>query len=248
MTVANTFPIAIPNDPKLVPARDELVQVAERLKVVDQTTYERAAAFLLDLKAMLARVAQTFDPVVETAHAAHKAALAAKKEHSAPLLHSEALIKGRMAGWAQEQRRIAQAEQERLEREAREKREAAMREQRAAEEKRRLEEAEALEFEGRQSEALEVLEKPMPPPAPAPIVRKVEAPVPKVAGVQITERWSGEVWDLMELVKAIAAGKAPLGFVRASMPEINAWAGLTKGSQEIPGIKAAKVTGVAAGR
>ena len=47
--------------------------------VVDATTYAVAAEFLLRIKAYRAKVAVACDPVVEAAHATHKAAVALKK-------------------------------------------------------------------------------------------------------------------------------------------------------------------------
>jgi hypothetical protein len=41
----------------------------------------------------------------------------------------------------------------------------------------------------------------------------------------------------MELVKAVAAGKAPLNAIQANESYLGSWAKMSKGTESIPGVK-----------
>lgn len=66
----------------------------------------------------------------------------------------------------------------------------------------------------------------------------VETPPVKVAGVHTVTTWSAEVTDLLALARACASGDAPLEFIQADMPQLNAVARLQKEALNIPGVKA----------
>lgn len=79
------------------------------------------------------------------------------------------------------------------------------------------------------------------------VVVQVDAPPPtKVAGITGTETWSAEVVDLMELVKAIAEGKAPLKCVAADTKVLNQMARALHNELAIPGVKAKMERGISA--
>lgn len=67
---------------------------------------------------------------------------------------------------------------------------------------------------------------------------KIASSVPRTATAFSRETWSGEVTNLMELVKAIAEGKAPISLVQANMVAINGVARSLKSSMKYPGIRA----------
>ncbi len=147
--------------------------------VVDSTeSYEAAGQFLVGVKAIRRNIADTFNHLIQKAHQLHKDQIAEKKKHDGPLDEAERIVKGKMGTYYAEQERKAREERQRAEREARE-----------AEETRRLAEAEALEKEGRQEEAEQVIEAPICVPVP----RQVESP--KAAGISTTKRYSFEVVD-----------------------------------------------------
>ena len=103
----------------------------------------------------------------------------------------------------------------------------------AAEAERRRLEEEAMQAldEGRIEEAAAAAADSMAVVAPA------QAPV-RARGTSVGELWRGEVTDLEALVKAIAAGAAPLSLVQADQSAINAFAKATKQEGEaLPGVR-----------
>ena len=228
----------LPEDAALATARGDLVSQASALVVSSQEQYEGAAAFVLDVKALIARVRATFDPIVAAANQAHKIAVAKRAEHLGPLTTAELTAKGHMGRYEQaEERRIAE-ERARLEREHREAEALRQADERRIEEETRLREAEALEAAGMGHEALAVLAAPMPepdpippPPPPVPIAR------PSAAGISSRDLWKAEVTSLAALVRAIAEGKADLALVKEDQAQLNALARMTKGSRQVPGVR-----------
>lgn len=140
---------------------------AKAIRIVDPWSYTVAADFLKGVKSLRAEVAAAFDPIIKSAHDAHKTALAQKKAADTPLDDAERIVKGEMVRWDNEQERIRRAEEARLAEEARKLEEerrrkelAAMeaereriREQQRQEEAERLKQAEALDAAGKVAEA-----------------------------------------------------------------------------------------------
>lgn len=195
---------------------------ATAIQVVDAPSYEAAAGELLGVTAYLKRVDDLCDGAIEAGHQAHKAALAVKAKLTGPAQAFQRATKMAMATWQQ-------AEQARLDAAAR----AAEAEQRRLEEDARVAEAAQLEQAGDGETAVAVLATPaFVPPVIAPRA------APKVAGVTTHQVWKAVCSDLLTLVRAIAAGKAPLNLVQANQPAINAQVRLTKGDTNVPGLKA----------
>jgi hypothetical protein len=67
------------------------------------------------IKDMMKEVAETFDPIIEKAHASHKEALAQKAKFYAPLEAAYKSVKGLMSKWDMYQEAIRLEEQRRLE-------------------------------------------------------------------------------------------------------------------------------------
>jgi len=77
----------------------------------------------------------------------------------------------------------------------------------------------------------------------APVYDAVKVPEPpKGDGVFYRDSYSAEVTDLLELVKAVAAGKAPLACVEASMTYLNGAARVMKAALGFPGVRVVKST------
>lgn len=240
-------PIQLPNDAELARERGDLVAQVEALAITCQPEYELAASFLGWIKALLARVGETFDPICQAADRAHKLAVAKRREHAEPLQRAELRVKAMMSRYVDAENRRIRDEAARLEREAREEEARRRAAEREAEEAARLAEAEALAAAGMHAEADAVLDAPMPepdpipPPPPPPTIAR-----PTAAGISVRETWSGEVTDLAALVRAIADGRAPLTLVKADPVALGAWARSTKGTVAIPGVRVASGTGIAA--
>ncbi|MDD2858877.1 MAG: hypothetical protein PHU75_09410 [Candidatus Nanopelagicales bacterium] len=201
-------------------------QAVAALKITSEPTYRDAAEMLLNVRAIRGRVNATFDPVIEAAHKSHKAALAAKAEHEAPLATAERAIKGMMSAYMAEQERLRLAEQSRLAAIARQE-----------EEDRRLAEAQAAQDAGDAEMAEALIAQPV-------VVQPVKAApaVPKIAGVVYRTTWRAEVVDLAALVRFVAATPAFANLVLANMPALNSLATAQKGAMAIPGVRAVSET------
>jgi len=91
--------------------------------------------------------------------------------------------------------------------------------------------AEALQSEGLFAASEAVLDAPVVTP-------KVEVAMPEKAdGVSYRDIWSAEVVCLSELVKAVAAGTAPLNAIMANETYLGQWARMSKGTESLPGVK-----------
>lgn len=135
---------------------------AKLIAVTDNASMERANTFKLDIKAMMKEVDDWFKPIADKAFQAHRAITGKWNETKAPLKAADDHVTNQVKLYLAECRRIQEAEEARL-------REIARKE----EEERRLAEAEALEHEGRQEEAEEILSQPVTYVAP---VVRVETP------------------------------------------------------------------------
>lgn len=172
---------------------------------------EIAGAFLRRIKTILKSIDSTFNESIKAAHDTHKKMIAAKKEHSEPLLKAEVVVKQGIATYGAEQRKLREAEELRL-------REVARKE----EEDRRLAEAEQLEAEGRTEEAEEVIEAPI---ETVPVVLQKET---KVAGISTRQVWK---WRLTD------QSKVPAGYLMVDEKKLNKVVYAMGRQSNIPGIE-----------
>lgn len=139
---------------------------AKRIIVHDGKTLTIANDFLLSIKLLMKEVANTFNPIIQKAHAAHKEAVAQKKRYEEPLTDAERTIKIHIGSYLEDEAK--------KEREAEEK-------ARKIEEERQQKETEALERakkyqdQGMEEEAEEIInEIPLPARVPEPPPSKPE--------------------------------------------------------------------------
>lgn len=167
-----------------------IVDRAKMVVVTDPETYTAAGILWKQIKDMMKEVSDTFNPIIEAAHASHKKALEQKAKYYAPLEQAYKSVKKLMSDYDMEQERIRQAEQRRLEEIARKE-----------EEERRLMEAivaeEELKARGATKEeaaqeAAAIMEEPV---IVAPIT--VQKEVPKLKGGPVFQtRWNFEIIDV----------------------------------------------------
>jgi multidrug efflux pump subunit AcrA (membrane-fusion protein) len=161
---------------------------------------------------------------------------------------AESMLKRAMVSWTTEQERIAAEARAKAEAEARSERErlAAIEREQAETARRAAEEAQAAAEAGddqaaaaamaaaqaaQEQAAVAALTAQVVTVAPA-----VEAPA-KVAGISGRVTYSAEVTDLLALVKAVAAGQAPLEALQADMKFLGAQArAFKKAGQLYPGV------------
>jgi len=194
---------------------------AQGLQIRNVPDLDFAALALNGIKDLRKEVAETFDPVVQAAYAAHKAATAARKKVDEPLDQAERTIKGKIGDYQSGLRRIAE-EQERKALEAEEARLAAEREC----------EIEQAETEGRSVEEVRMIVA-----APLPVAVVAPLPALKVAGVSIGTDYSAEVENLVLLVAHVARNPGMIGLLQANLPALNGMARSTKGAIQIPGVR-----------
>lgn len=170
-------------------------------------------------------VHSAFDPIVESAHKAHKEAVSQRKKYLDPIEQGRAILKPKMAEWQWEQERIRQ-EAERKAQEA----------ARKAAEESALQAALAAEQAGEKEVAEAIMAEPVA--APTVVIAKT---TPKVATTFRTV-WFAEVTDLKALCKAIAEGKQPIALIEPNMVALNKMATALKSNMAIPGIVARSKT------
>lgn len=141
--------------------------------------YTVAGELFTTIKGVMKQVDESFDPIIQKAHQAHKEAVAQKKKIYEPLETVSRHVKKVMGDYDTEQERIRKAEEARLQEIARKQ-----------EEERKLQEAVAAEQSGDKQEAEAIMEEPV---YVAPVVIKKE--VPKVEGVVFRTIWKYRIID-----------------------------------------------------
>jgi hypothetical protein len=175
-----------PEVEKVAAQSSALVVNAKSIKVIDAATQSQANELLLSVAAMRKQVENTFAPMKDAAHKAHKVICEQEKKVDAPLVEAERILKSGIGEFVQEQRRlarVAEEEQRKVEMER-----ARLESEREAQE-RALEDAVVLESQGDLVAAEAVLNNPAPAPvryvAPAPVA----AQVAQTAGVGVSMTW-----------------------------------------------------------
>ena len=200
----------------------------DAIVITDQASYNAANAVAARAAEAMKRIDAVCDPVIESAHKAHKVALEQKKKLRAGLEDLKRAVEQKMVTWYRaEQARVAE-ERRRAEEEAR----------RIAEEKA-LADAQALADLGMSEAADAALETPVV------IARQVVAEPEKAGGESYREIWSAEVVDLMSLVKAVAAGRAPIAYLTANTTALGQAARAFHGTVDVPGVRFYATTSIA---
>lgn len=173
---------------KLTAQAEDWPARAREVRIDSEWAYDEAGHMLVGIKALLKESADVFGPIVKKAHEAHKTAKSAQNRVEAPLKEAETVIKREMARYHAHLEALRQAEQRRLEAEARK-----------LEEDARLAEAAELEAAGDVEAADAVLAAPIVTPS----VQTSIAP-PKVEGITKRTTWKARVEDPVALVRHIA--------------------------------------------
>ena len=217
--------------------KDRALTVPDRataLTVASPADYEAAGKFLTIIKSLRAEIADTFNPIIIKAHAAHKEALAQRARYDDPLNAGERTIKSKMGAYYSEQERIRRAEQLRLEEEAKRAAEDAM-----------IKEAALAESLGDKGAAEAILDEEI-------ILAPVVAPpaVQKQTGISVRENWGFEVFDLKALVAAVVAGGVPASAIEANEKFLGQQARSLKAELRYPGVRVTcqKIIGAAAAK
>ena len=194
----------------------------EALQVVDQASYDLADQ--INAEAVKGKKAfhVWFDPIDEASKAQRKTTIAQGKAIDDPFDYIIDTTASRKGKWMREQQAIAAKKQ--AEADAAAKKQA---------EDKQLEEAEMLSSLGMDEAAEEAI-------TAEPVIQRtiVQAPA-KGEGTVLRDYYSAAMDEpngLMVLVKAIAAGQAPIEAVQANMTYLNGKARVEKGSMKVPGV------------
>jgi len=242
-----------------------VVARAGEIVIATPQDYTGAADFLKAVKRAQKRVTEFFGPMKAAAHAAWKEVTGKESDTLKPLADAEATVKRKMIVYSQEQERIRQEEQRKLQAEAderarreREKAEAAARLQREKEAAARAEQErqEALARQARNeverqkaAAAAEAARKIAEAAAAkaevkedtaaavvAPVV-EVAAVTPEVKGQSIRKTWKARIVDPKAAATAVLAWPDWNAYLTLEAGEFNRFAARTKGAVSVPGVE-----------
>ena len=192
---------------------------AKNIAVNTQTEYNHANDFIVNIKKLQKQVKDTFVLIIKKAFEAHRESKAQEAKHLDPLLKAEEIIKSKMLIFIRVQEQVRLDAERKLQVEAERKRQEA------------IAKAEAARANGKEAKAEKYEEK------AANIVAPQLASTVDKGSASVRKRYRAEVYDLMALVKAIAAGQAPISFVEPNMPALNSQARALENTMAYPGIK-----------
>ena len=193
---------------------------ADAIAVIDQASYAAADALNNAARSEKKAFHAFFDPIDEASKKQRAAVIQQGKAIDEPLNYVIDVTGKKQAAWIR-------AEQARVEDERRKREEEA---RRTAEEEQ-IKAAEVLAAAGLTNAAEAVLEAPV-------VIEKTEVAAPaKAAGTSYRTNYSAECVSLMDLVKAVAEGRAPICYLEVNQTAINGWAKTTKGTESLPGVR-----------
>ena len=219
---------------------------AHQLAVVDKASADHAGEMLRHIAETKRRIEAEFEPTIQAAHQAHKAALAFKAKVVAPFTVADQIARHKLLAWQTDEQRKAVVEARRLEEaenvrrmrewEAEQQRVRAENERLAAERKAQLDAAAAMHDTSQFAalQAAPVLAEP-PPPPPQPAFIAPAAPA-KVEGFSQRTTWECQVVD---------AAAIPRAFLIPDMKALDALARAQGKAFNVPGCRAVPKTSTA---
>lgn len=243
----------------------ELTGLVAKVVIKDQDTYETAVGYRKTLKQMEKDLEEKRKTIVDPLNKVKEAVQALFNPVKMRIDNSRRHVESLIDAYELEQERIRQEKEEKLRREAKaeedrqrkvkEDQERAWREkqEKAEADQRRLEaeaaktknakeksekEAAAAKAKEEADKAAAKAEERRQEAEAVQVVAPIVAPtVQKVDNTSTRENWSAEVVDMMALVKAVAAGKAPINWLKVDQVAINKQATATRNSLQFPGLK-----------
>ncbi|MGN0989999.1 MAG: hypothetical protein ACI4O4_00945 [Candidatus Ventricola sp.] len=194
------------------------ISEAKSLKIENQQDYERAAAFLLEIKRRAKQMKDYWKPTKEAAKAAHSQVCQREKEMLAPLEEAEKAIKASMAGY-QMAVQIArlQAEQEAK--------------------RRQQEERDRLLAEAAEAEKSGDMQGAMVGMAMAEMVEDMKAPntvsFEQAKGTSTRRRWRARVID----ERAVPAYSGSIQLRKIDQSALDKLAAMSEGTAQVPGVE-----------
>lgn len=194
--------------------------------VTNNDQYTEAGDALKKIKDVQQKIEEFFGDDIQKAYDLHRSLTGKKKALMEPLTRAESAIKNARIAFTNEQNRLRQIEQDKLDKIARDK-EAAEK----AKLDKKIEKAEAkgdtASVDALQQQKEQVIVH----------VPQAASRVNETAGISTSKKWKGEVTDLKALVKAISDGKAPIALVEIKQSELDALAKVSKADQKVDGCR-----------
>jgi hypothetical protein len=220
-----TLPIQLPDTKLIVEETSAAERIAAEIVISTREDYDRADALVGAWRAIEKNIDATFKPIVDSISGSLTLVRQKRDEHKVPIARARGLIDPKMIAFRREEARLEEIERQKREAEAR----------KIAEEARAAEIAEAKKRKDKEA-AKQLAAAPLNVP-----VVSHPPPKPKGSGGTFTrENWSAEVVNFMDLVKAVAKGKAPAECLQPATTFLNAQARALKGNLKIPGVAAKK--------
>jgi hypothetical protein len=188
---------------------------AQAWQITDAASYAIAVELGLGVKELLDAAEAHHRPVIDAAHKTHKAACDALKRITDPLTDAKRFLASKVTVWdLAERERVQREERLAIEQAAREQEQAAL---------------DAIDTGADEAEVDAIVS--------APVVAPVTMPV-RAAGVsKPRDNWTAQITDLMELVKAVAAGKVPITALQANTVFLGQQARSLKSLLNYPGVR-----------
>ena len=205
----------------LVLALDESI-----VSITDDTSYQAVCQRLKNAAANIKAIEGHIAPIKEKRYAEWKRVTGIESRLTAPFVAVKTRDSRLVGQYQAQKQREAQEETRRQQQLAEER---AKKDREAA--------AEQLAVEGRTAEGVALLETQEAIPEPSYIAPST----PRVSGISAPRtRYTAEVTNLKELVAAVAAGKASLGFLEVNQSNLNKAAEIEKDAFSVPGCKVRK--------
>lgn len=216
-----------------------LKEQAQLISITDETSYLQAGQFAKNIKDHKAKIVAYFKPLKEAAHKAHKSITQREAEELEPLNIADAMVRGVINAYLNEQERLRKEAQAKAEAEATEKarkeQEKLLQRAANAEVKGDTEKAEAL-FE----KAENVYIEPVIVPSEIQKTTKLDSgSITRKTEIKVT------VTDPFLFIKAIAEKKAPITVVEFKPATLKSWvksAGIKNG--DISGLRIEEISGI----
>lgn len=232
MLTMSTTAAPVKIDPKqereLTSTVHQAVEYANALKITSPEKFEEACEYLKEVKKRKTGVEGFFKPLVDAAHAAHKALTSRRSEFTDPLDNAERTLKSKIAVYTQEQEKKRKDEEDR--------KLAAARDREEKERKELEEKAEKARAAGKTELADQLQQK---AETHTVVVPTVESKTPEVKGVGTKTVWYAEVID---------KSKVPDEYKIVDVACLNRIAAAMKGQNPPPGVVFKSRTEVVASR
>ncbi len=203
------------------------------LVVTTQDEYLYACDEFKRIKLAQKAVVALFREPKQKAAAAHKSICAAENKLLEPLERLESTHNQKIVKFQQEQRRLQAIEADRLRKEADEIARLESERLKKIQDDERMRQAEQLQQAGFKQEAEACIAMDLPAPVVAPVIQKVAAEIPKVAGLGVRTNWRAEITQPLLLLKEILEGRQFFNIIFKASPDGTTWELNDKGLNDL---------------